>query len=187
MNRINFTANLVKQTQVQETADNNNYIPSDVSIVELDKHDERDIKSLYKTIILWKDQNAKYSSEIYHEAVKGYEYDDTEQEHYFALTSQKNDFNNLDPERILGLMLFSQTNRTEDEINWLQVRPNTSHKQTWKRQYKGIGEGLINLLKGTWLNKPIHVQADVNAVEFYKKMGFTNRENDGRCSLYLEI
>lgn len=187
MNSINFTANLVKRTQIQKTKDFKTYNPTEASIVELDKYDERDLNSLYKTVVLWNDQNAKYSSSIYHEAIKGYEYDDVEQEHYFALTTQKDNFKELDPNKILGLMLFSQTNAKEDEINWLQVRPNTSVKQTWKREFSGAGKGLVTFLKDTKLGKPIHVQADINAVEFYKKMGFTNRENDGNCSLYLEI
>ena len=117
MNSINFTANLVKRTQIQKTEDFKNYNPKEASIVELDKYDERDLNSLYKTVVLWNDQNAKYSSSIYHEAIKGYEYDDIEQEHYFALTTQKGNFKELDPNKILGLMLFSQTNAKEDEIN----------------------------------------------------------------------
>ena len=187
MSNISFTANLIKRTQVQKSENYRDYYPSDVSIVELDKDDEEDVKSLYQTAVLWNYQGAKYASDIFHEAIKGYEYDDVDREHYFALTTQTKDFENLCPDKVLGLMLFSQTNNAEDEINWFQVRPNTNTKQTWKREYKKIGEAMVNLLKGIYFEKPIHVQSVPESVGFYKKMEFQNRDDDGTCSLYLEV
>ena len=186
MNNISFTANLIKRTQIRKSENFSDYHPENVSIVELDKNDEKDIKALYDTSVLWNFQGAKYSSEIFHEAVKGYEYDDVDHEHYLALTTQSKEFDNLCPDHILGLMLFSQTNNRDDEINWLQVRPNTNSKQAWKREYKKVGEALINLIKDANHGKPVHVQADTDAIGFYKAMGFKNREDDVVSSLYLE-
>ena len=187
MNTINFTANLIKHTQIPKRFVDDEYYPSTVSIVELDKNNDTDVEALKQTSYLWNDQQAKYSSNIYHEAVKGYDYDNIEAEHFLALTEQTGSYERLNPNCILGLMLFSQTYDDEDEITWLQVRPNTYSKQTWKREYKEVGKSLIDLLKETKLKKPIHVQSSNEAVEFYKKQGFTTREDDGGTSLYLEI
>ena len=184
MNRINFTANLIKHTQIPKRIDDDKYAPADVSIVELDKNDKRDVKALYNASVLWNEQGAKYSSNIYHEAVKGYEYDDVDCEHYLALTEQNSDFKNLQSDKILGLMLFSASKYDADQITWLQVRPNTNSKQTWKREYKGVGAAMINLLKQINYNKPINVVSASDAVDFYKKQGFTNCEDDIPSSLY---
>lgn len=186
MNNINFTARLIKRTEIYKRDKGGTFIPAEVSIVELDKNDENDVKSLYQTSVLWNQQNAKYSSNIYHEAVKGYEYSDIEQEHYLALTEQNDDFKNINSEKVLGLMLFSESKFQEDEIEWFQVRPNTNTKQSWKREYKGVGKAMIDLLKQVNYCKPIHVLSVPESVEFYKKQGFKNRENDIPSSLYLE-
>lgn len=185
MSSINFTANLVKRTQIQKSDDYKTYHPADAAIVELDKYDKNDVKALYDTSVLWNYQGAKYSSEILHEAVKGYDYDDIEREHYLAVTTQTDDFENLEPKKILGLMLFSETNNEDNEINWLQVRPNTNNNQTWKREYKKVGAVFVDLLKNMKLGKNIHVQSAPEAVGFYKAMGFVNRDDDGASSLYL--
>lgn len=186
MNTINFTANLIKRTQIQRRNSDNKFEPYDVSIVELDKNYEPDINSLYKASILWNDQGARYSSNIYHDATKGYEYDDVKREHYFALTEQNKDFDNLDEEKILGLMLFSESVYPDDEITWLQVRPNTNTPNSWKRKYKGVGTAMINMLKDTNLKKDIRVKSADDAVEFYKKQGFKQMATNLAYELCLE-
>ena len=167
--------------------ENDEFEPVKVSIVELDKDSEDDVKALYKTSILWLDQGAKYSSNIYHEAVKGYEYDDIEREHYFALTTQNEGFNKLDSEKILGLMLFSNTRHDTDQICWFQVRPNTNTTDSWQREYKGVGKSMMDLIKVINYNKPIYVQSSDKAVEFYKKQGFiVDDKNTPSClTLYV--
>lgn len=186
MNSINFTANLMKHTQILKRDENGCFSPVKASVVELDKNDEQDLKSLHDTTVLWNYQGAKYSSNIYHEAVKGYEYDDVEGEHYLALTTQNENHDKLDPDKVLGLMLFSNERFDTDEITWFQVRPNTNTKQSWNREYKGVGKAMIDYIKQVNFFKPIHAMSVPESVEFYKKQGFEPHEDDIPSSLYYE-
>ena len=187
MNSINFTASLVQRSQIMKRQSDNEFRPVTLSIVELDKNDEKDVKALYKTAIDWTYQGAKYSSNIYHEAVKGFEYDNIEKEHYFALTEQQNNFKELDSDKILGLMLFSHTTHENDEISWLQVRPNTKTKDSWNREYKGVGKAMVDLLSRVNYGKPIYVQSSNEAIEFYKKQGFKNSGEDISSCMIKEV
>lgn len=185
---VNFTASFVKPAQVMKRHTGERFKPVKLSIVELDKTNSADMESLYRTSILWNEQGAKYSSDLYHDAIKGYEYDDIEKEHYYALTEQMKDFDKLDSEKVLGLMLFSKTKYGEcDTITWLQVRPNTNTPNSWNREYKGVGKALIDLLKVRNYNKPIYVQSSGSAVEFYKKQGFVDSGENIKTCMVLEI
>lgn len=185
MNTVNFTANLLKRTQIQKRIDGEKFSPVDACIVELDKNDPDDVKSLHDTSFLWNDEGAKYATNVYHEAVKGYEYDDVDYEHYFALTTQKDNFEKLNPDEVLGLMLFSNSRYDTDEITWFQVRPNTNTGQSWHREYKGVGKAMVDLIKQVNYFKPVHVTSSPEAVEFYKKQGFVTRDDDIPSSLYF--
>ena len=187
MNRINFTANFVKNTQVLKKSKDGNYNQERVSIVELDKDDLKDLNSLYETSVLWNQQGAKYASDIFHEAAKGYEYDDIEKEHFFAVTEQKDDYKDLDPNKILGLMLFSESKYNENEINWFQVRPDTNSVNSRNRKYKQVGKSLVDLLKEDYLNKPIYVKSSSEAVKFYTSQGFKSRLADDSPCMHLEV
>ena len=185
---INFTANLIRQTNIPKLNEEGKYRPAKVSVVELDKNDNNDINALYQTYTDWKWQGAKYSKEIYEEAVKGYEYDQVLKEHYFAVTEQKDDFEKLDSSKILGLMMYSETFEDADEIDWLQVRPNTNSIDSWNREYKKVGKTLIDTIKNSIKDRTVHVTSARNAIGFYKEQGFANRKEDKvAVSLYLEV
>lgn len=177
MNSLNFTANLVARTQIPKRSADDKFSSVDVSIVELNGDDANDLGALYKTYVLWKSQGRNYSAYIYNEFVKECEYVDVEQEHYYALTAQNNGFECLDSEKILGLALFTQT-KFDNEIEYLQVRPNTNTLNSWKREYKGVGSALVNFIISKYNNEPIVLQSVPEAVEFYKKMGFKQVEDD---------
>ncbi|MCR5266050.1 MAG: hypothetical protein K6E29_05590 [Cyanobacteria bacterium RUI128] len=187
MNTINFTANFVKRAPVLKKDDKGGYSPARVNIVELDKDDANDIESLYATSIEWNEQGARYASDVFHEAVKGYEYDDIEKEHYYAVTEQTKDFHKLDPKKILGLMLFSESRFNENEINWFQVRPDTNIVNSHDREYKHVGKSLIDLLKERYWDKPIYVKSSQAAVDFYASQGFQPRAMDVPACMHLEV
>jgi len=187
MNKINFTANLIKHVQISKKNNRGEYIPDVVSIVELDKNDKNDTDALHKTAIEWYFMKDRFSYDIYSEAIKGYEYDNINREHYFAVTEQTKDFSTLDSNKILGLMLFSNTNDDVDEINFLQVRPDINKKQSVNRKYKGVGKAFTDLLKEINYKKPIMVKATSDAKNFYLKQGFKFKQNEPKTILYLEV
>ena len=151
MNSVNFTANLVKRTLIPKLCNDGNYSLQDVSIVEFDKNDENDISALRQISYDWREH---FSSEIYNEAVKGYEYDNVEKEHYYGVTTQNGDFAHINSNKVLGLMLFSKTNEAEDQVNWLQARPDTKYGSSY-REFKGAGSSLINYIKHNNYGKTI--------------------------------
>lgn len=187
MNTINFTANFVKRAPVLKKDDKGDYSPAKVTIVELDIEDENDILALYKTSVEWNELGALYASEVFHEAVKGYEYGDIEKEHYFAVTEQTKDFHKLDSDKILGLMLFSESRYNEDEINWLQIKPNTNSVNSHNREYKHIGKSLVDLLKERYWHKSIYVKSSSAAVDFYTSQGFQPNSKDAPACMHLEV
>lgn len=185
MSQINFTANFIKHTNVQKRYYPDSYYNKEASIVELDKNDANDVDTLYKTSVSWTQNGARFASEIFHEAVKGYEYDDVVKEHYYAVTEQNNNYDKLEPDKILGMMLFSESKYNENEINWFQVKPNSNFVNSRDRAYKHVGKALINLLKEKHSDKTIYVKSSAAAVDFYKSQGFENNGMEPSSCLYL--
>ena len=186
MSQINFTANFIKHANVQKQYHPNTYYNKQVSIVELDKDDANDIDALYKTSESWTKDGARYAFDIFHEAVKGYEYDDIEKEHYYALTEQDKDYEKLEPDKILGMMLFSESKFNENEINWFQVKPNSNFVNSRDRKCRHVGKAMIDLLKDRHFDKTIYVKSSDAAVDFYIAQGFTSRTMEPTSCLYLE-
>ena len=186
MDNINFTANLIKHTVVPKISYDNTYKPSMISVIELNKNDTNDINALRQTSADWYYLNDRFSYAIYNEAVKDYEYGNVNKEYYYAITEQKDNFDKPDYKKILGLMLFSDTKDFENEINFLQVRPDLTHSRTANRAYKNIGENFIDLLKDKHNGKTIIVKSLPDAKEFYEKQGFKVRKKEEPLKLYLE-
>ncbi|MCM1264599.1 MAG: GNAT family N-acetyltransferase [Candidatus Gastranaerophilales bacterium] len=175
---INFTANFIKNTSIQQCKPNNTTENKQAALVELDINDDNDTECLFDTAREWETRGISYAFNIYSDAVKGCNYDIVDKEHYIALTTQKDDYEHLNPDKILGLVLFSELNQDTNEISWLQVDPDNNSKNHCDRHYKKVGSSMINYIKETYNDKPISVQAVQDAVPFYKKCGFivTNEE-----------
>ena len=187
MQPINFTANYITTTKIIKN-ENGKQNKTDVAIVELDKNDKNDIKSLHRVASKWEEDKAySYAYHIYHDATKGYEYKDTICEHYYALTRQEENFEKLNERDILGLMLFTETTNDYNQINWLQTEPLSNHYVRTNKAYKGIGQAMVDFVKETFFDKKITLSADKSALEFYKKQGFEHDENEHECFLYWEL
>ncbi len=171
MTPINFKANFLKTTYIPKQVSDTICEPQEVSIVELNPKDKKDVRTLAETSCKWENVASGFSSEIYNEALKPKMYPDIAAEHYLALTTQNKDYKNLDTSKILGLVLFSETYDTENQLNWLQVNPTTNKKNSSKRTFKNVGTELVNYIKSI-TDKPIYVQSADDAIPFYKKNGF---------------
>ena len=169
MNSINFKANFLKKVYLPQIS-KGKLSEKEVSIVELDNKDKRDLNTLAKTACDWENYASGYAFEIFNDAQKIKPYPDVSKEHYLALTTQNCDYANLNSDKILGLALFQEKKTVYDEIAWLQANPKTNH-ECQNRKYSGIGKSLVSFIKSLTC-KPIIVSSDDNAVIFYEKQGF---------------
>lgn len=184
---INFTANFLKTVKIPKRTTDGTFSNAKVSLVELDKNDKVDKNSLLKVSKLWNEKEFNYAPEIYYDAAKSFEYENVVKEHYYAVTTQSENFEKLEPEKILGLNVFSETTKPENEINWLQTNPAHKYGSIEQREYKGIGKTIVEYIKEHHRDKNIAVFAAEDAINFYKNLGFKNRPMKAERELYLEV
>lgn len=171
MTPISFKANFIRDTYIKQVVTPDTSKDKKVALVELDINHKNDISALKAVARDWDSRAFGYAGCIYDDAIKTLKYPDTK-EHYYALTTQKEDYKNLDPKKILGLTLFSDKKFSKNELNWLQVEPDCSYSHSGKyRTYKNVGKALVNFVKEI-SDKTISVYPARNATPFYRKLGF---------------
>ncbi len=168
---INFTANFIKNTTIQQ-CNKKSQNDKEVALVELDINDNNDTECLYNVAKDWDTKGFSYAFNIYSDAIKGCQYENVDKEHYIAITKQSDNFDMLEPEKVLGLTLVSELNNNTNEISWFQVDPKNNTKTHCDRTYEKVGSAMMNYVKETYNQKPIYVQAVQDAVPFYEKCGF---------------
>lgn len=183
MTQINFKANFLKTIYVPGITPNG-ISEKEVSLVELDTKNKKDVDTLAKTACDWEKYASGYTFNIYNDALKFKPYPDVYKEHYLALTTQESDYANLDSDKILGLALFQEKKDSIDEIVWLQANPKTNFENKTRKFYN-IGKTLVDFVKEL-TNKPIIVQSDDNAVGFYAKQGFKSTDKYPSQMIYGE-
>ena len=184
---ISFTARFVDSTKIKHRLSFFKNEKLETSIIELDKKNPDDMKALHDAAFSWYDNGGRYATNIYHKATDNTYLKDVTKEHYFALTTQKNDFENVKPNKILGLMMFSETSNFDNEINYLEVNPSTNRSKHLIREYKNVGKALVDYVKRAYKEKSLFVFSDARVIKFYKKQGFFQMYKDTpeqRCQMY---
>ena len=186
MNPISFTASY-KTSAVIQTRRGDSFNPVQAYIVELDKNNAEDLNSLHKVSRLWNKENSNLIYYMLADFIQDLDLKpDVNENHCLILTTQKDNFENIDPQKVLGAMLFSEENM-ENELNWLQVQPKHNSKfKPVSRRYKGVGTALVSYLKAKFTDKPIYVYSSNTAIDFYKKLGFNTYDDKYPCSMYYE-
>lgn len=171
MTSINFKANYIKPTYIKDSQKNK----QEASFVELDITDRNDMKVLKKTTENWQDSLADF---IYEDSKDTYLWK-LGGRHIFAVTKQKDNFGNLDYNKILGLAELSEAYKL-NELEILQVNPEATYSTGTlsKRKYSGVGTGILDTLKDLYPTKPMKVRSVSHAVSFYKKNGFEKFDSD---------
>lgn len=166
MNQINFTANYIHSVKIKKL-EGSVYKPFEAAFTEIDLNNKRDLFSLKETSDNW---GECFAEDIYQDACKetslGYK------NHIFALTSQKNNFDTLSPEKILGLVEFHEKKDNTNKIEFLQVQPDCVSCQFGKANFKRIGSAIIKSLKILYPDKPIKLHSVIDAKKFYQKHHF---------------
>ncbi|MBO6271363.1 GNAT family N-acetyltransferase [bacterium] len=186
MNRINFTATHIKDVPVLKR-DKDTYKNEKVALVELDKNDSSDLKALYKASVNWNLNGATHISSIFFDATKDNNYPNVEKEHYLAITKQKNKFDNLRAEDIIGVALFSELDSCDNELSYLEVRPDLKTQRNGQREYKKIGTAMLDFLKETYNQKDIFVNSVPSAIDFYKKNNFESLSDNFQSQMYYFV
>ena len=173
MNQISFTANFITNTTIQKKENlDRPYQKEDAAIVELDINDESDMSALEDIKNTWKECGGTYITNIYKRA-SGTDYKDPNiiKDHFYALTTQKEDFKELRPSQILGVAVFSERDGEENELSYMEVEPSVQYPRK-NRKYKEVGDALLKFMSKTFNKKPYYVSSSLSAIGFYTKYDF---------------
>lgn len=187
MTPISFKAKYINPVEIQKY-DGKEYKSETAAFVELDYIDSSIIKAVNNK---W---NSKLVEGIYNSfAAK------SNLKHVFAVTTQIDSFERLNPDKVLGMALFEKYNKSNlfSEITFFQVAPeylsiqygNTNltklkeyflkilHKNKKNEpvpKYQHIGKALIKSIQKIYNNERIALFALPKAEKFYKKWDFIN-------------
>ena len=171
MTPISFTANYIRDVNVLKHT-KEGYSSCDVSLVEMDPFDKNDVKAMNTVDEKWKDSLTVFVTDN----MESYpEYKDIMPKmHVYALTSQKYNFKNINPSKMLGVMEVTKGHKGGNKIEVLQTKPNAiNDSRKPNPKYKHIGQELVRYAQKRYDNKPLYVHPAETAVEFYEKQGFT--------------
>lgn len=173
---INFKANFIKPVTIKH---GNN--KQDVSFVEIDTNNKKDITTLSNVAYGWGIKT--YAYDIYTNAADtwrkgGMGFYSVNPEHYYAVTKQKDNFEDLNFNEILGVVQLNE-NDDSNEIKYLQIDPKHCHGSD-KRKYSNIGHSIVDSLKSLYPQKKMTLYANYDAIDFYKKEGFKEDESNTR-------
>lgn len=164
MTPINFKASFINKVNIQKY-NGIKYEPKEVSFVELDTDNKEDRFVLKETAALW---GECFAVDIYEDAQK--DSFKAKNNHIFALTTQNDKFQRLNPNKVLGLVEF-QENTNSNKIEMLQVHPDFVSTQMGRPEYKYIGSKMLDSIKCKY-PKPIKLYSVVDAITFYRKNNF---------------
>lgn len=156
------------------------------SFVEFDPKNIDDAKALSEVVNYW--ENDKYACCI----LNGFEYctknlDKFEKYKVFALTSQKNNYDKLISDELLGLAQMDIEDGQTHYLSYLQVKPAyiEQYNILGNRIYKGIGSGILSALKKIY--NSISLRASSSGLDsFYKKNNFDLMSKSERKYLWKE-
>lgn len=178
-----FTADLKDRVKARKRTDCDTFEKTDVSIVEFDKDNLHDVEALRTVSLEWAKKGDKKSALATDFSVDFCQYkylaDDSSEAHFLGLTTQKDNFDKIDPSKLLGLAEVTLGN---DEYSMLigddsymleilQTIPDSKYKAE-NREYKDVGQNLIDYVIKKYSSKPLLVVPTQFAEPFYKKNGF---------------
>ena len=192
MTPISFTARYIRPADIKKF-DGSSYRPHVASLVEMERSDCPVIERVaYDWMQPVSDQLAKESQYIGKDGI-----------HVYAVTNQTNHFEQLESNKIVGMMLFQEGGpfKTHNTIEFLQVSPNemspnygSGLSKKFNKllakifkfkppEHKHIGKALLDTAKEMSADKPIDLYSVEDAVEFYLINGFKNLKGFKNCFL----
>lgn len=169
---ITFKAQYIRPVDIKRKGKDCCYHNYQVSLVEFNPKSANDYISLNKTNCKWANCQS-----ILHEITRIFNFlhqklREPQQERFFGITEQTENFETLDENKILGVLQTRRNQLGELEIEHLQVSPYTNYDAV-VRKYNNIGRTLLENLKEIYKDeKEIVVNALDSATTFYEKLGF---------------
>ncbi len=107
----------------------------------------------------------------------------------YALTTQSKEFENLNPNLILGMAEIRNNDvNNYYHINHLQVKPEAINVNKKDNKYKYIGSSILSSLKKVYKSLSLDSEDDKNIEAFYRRNGFfDDYTRDGRFIWHSDI
>ena len=169
---ISFHAHKISNVVIKRLNYKSDATDYNASFVELNTSSKEDLVALKKIGRTW-EKGGSYAADIYDMFSYDYLCSETfNNTRYFALTTQKQDFENLDAYKILGVVSVSEKYKDRRIIQRLQVEPSNTHYSPIKK-FKGIGSSIVKTLQNMFKDRDLEVVPDSIKNEFfYEKLGF---------------
>lgn len=175
---ISFQAKYVTSNFIKDN--NNNNVP--VNFVELDPTSKTDRKTLKEINHNWAKEhskllkNAKLTKDdgyLAHSIYNNFRNTkkETKSKMFFALTTQKDNFEKLNHKEVLGLTEVEHKFPGEYEINYLQTKPNCI-RQVANKPFSKIGTSILKCIEEILPFKIIEVAPILEISEFYEYNGY---------------
>lgn len=180
-NSINFRAKFIKNDYIRKIDTTcNTYKPSKVTLVELDGGKQSDLFAVSDISKNWK--NEKYASSIARIMQCLFSgFLDKNERKIFALTTQKEHFNRLQSDKILGITEIDLSKGKGVYLDYIQVNPKYMYTKTNpNRKYKDVGKCILDFIKNFY-KKEITLCSDFRVTNFYEKNGFELEDASNFC------
>lgn len=183
-NNISFGARFLRQIPIKKYSyENKIYKDANENFVELSPFDIRDVHALDD--ISKEFGGDTFVNNIYIDAKLAYKRDNRENETMgiFALTRQRDNYEKLNADDILGVAEISKFDNGEIELDYLQVHPQFIYSYG-PPYFKRIGSAILDCLKAVY--KKIQLHSAPSATLFYKKNGFENIKEGTRLYQWVK-
>lgn len=171
---ISFTAKFISTATVRKFANSGKYIPTDANVVELSAKNKNDLKTLQEIKELWREPN--YAGAICEDAFRAKATYEEYKPSFYAITTQKDNFEKLQPEDVLGLAETRTTFGAIKSLDFLQTNPKFLKKI--KPAIKGIGSEMLAFVESINKGRRIEANAVVGTEPFYLKNGYKRLNNE---------
>ena len=168
ISNLNFGAIPLKRVRVSKYDNKSKkFLPQEANFVILDKKNQNDITAINALPKLW--EKAKFIKPICTDTNWSIS---KEYINIYAVTLQKNNFDKLNPNLILGMADMREQQLDGNELSYLQVKPTARNLNSPYKMYKGVGSSVIKGLKKTYDQIYLTSIEDENTEMFYKNRGF---------------
>ena len=173
---ISFKAKLMGETTVKlYNSKTSAYENRPAYFIRYDKRSEADLVSVLDTSRLWK-RGDKYAKNIANNLYCAHKRKPFRLHinKFYALTLQKNNFEKVNPEKVLAMAETLNKNGTM-YLEFLQVNPKYTAGFA-NRKYKDCGQAIVESLKNIRIIKDIILASNAHSVKFYEKCGFVQKD-----------
>lgn len=167
---INFKANLLSTAKVKMYTNGHNCKDCNVSFVQLNTDSKSDFRTICEVDSCWENKSSLANDirNCFQDCVLKKETDKT---YFYALTKQRNNFENLDSDEILGLAQVTEESSNEVVLDYLQSDPENNYF-SYRPSYRKIGTAIMNCLEQLFSGRKMTLYPIEEAKSFYEKLGF---------------